>query len=350
MANPVLVEVTRGKVVESRHRGAAVVMDADGRVLYAIGDVERPVFPRSAIKGLQALPLVESGAADRFGFGNAELALAMSSHTAEERHVRTARAMLAAAGLDEGCLECGPQWPEKEADRIALIRGGLRPGRIHNNCSGKHTGFLCAAVALGMDPKGYVRPDHPVMREVVAALESMTGARHDVDACGIDGCSIPTYAIPLKALAHGFARFATGNGLPPERAKAVARLRAAAMAEPFMVDGTGQFTTRSMEILGDRAFVKTGAEGVYIAALPRLGVSLALKIDDGAARASEVAMAALLAALLRIDPTDPAMAGFETLLRPSVRSRNGEIAGEIRPVADWLHGLDKLQTFTSGEG
>lgn len=330
MGNPVLAEVMRGSVVESRHAGSAVVVDADGGVVFALGDVDRPVFPRSAVKAFQALPLIESGAADRYGFGNAELALAISSHNGEERHVATARRMLAAAGLHEGCLECGPQWPERGKDQAVLHRMGAKAGRIHNNCSGKHAGFLCTAAATGVDPAGYVTAAHPVMRAVIAAGEAMTGALHSPDRMGIDGCSIPTFAVPLRAVAEGFARFATGVGLSRERKAACDRLRRAAAAEPFMVAGTGRFCTAAMTALGERAFVKTGAEGVFTAALPEQGLGIAIKIDDGAARASEVAMAALLARYLG----DGAAETIAELIRPVIRDRNGTAVGEIRPAAE----------------
>lgn len=342
MANPVLVEVTRGDSVESRHRGAVAVVDAAGRVRLAIGDVDAPVFPRSSVKAFQALPLIETGAADRFGFGDAELALSVSSHYAEERHVATARAMLASAGLDEGCLECGPQWPTRGVDQARLHRMGARGGRIHNNCSGKHAGFLCAAVAMGADPKGYVRREHPLMRAVVAAVEEMTGAGLRQDACGIDGCSIPTFAIPLAALAHGFARFATGEGLSPTRARAAERLRRAAAAEPFLVAGTDDFVTEGMRALGTRAFIKSGAEGVYIAALPDAGLAVALKIDDGAGRASDVAAAAAIRAALRVTEDDAALGVLDRFARPPIMSRAGELCGELRPSAGYLDALAAL--------
>ncbi|WP_181702016.1 asparaginase [Chthonobacter albigriseus] len=332
MDNPVLVEVTRGNVVESRHRGAIAVVDGDGRLVLGVGDIERPVFPRSAVKAFQALPLIESGAADRYGFGNAELALAISSHNGEERHVETARRMLAAAGLDEGCLECGPQWPERGKDQAVLHRAGLNPGRIHNNCSGKHSGFLCTAACTGEDPAGYVKAEHPVMRAVVAAGEEMTGAKHASDRMGIDGCSIPTFAIPLQSIALGFARFATGVGLSPARRAACDRLRKAAAAEPFMVAGTGRFCTKAMTLLGERAFVKTGAEGVFTAALPEQGLGIAVKIDDGAARASEVVTADLLKRFLSgLD--DRLTAGLDSLRRPAIQDRTGVTVGELRPTA-----------------
>lgn len=330
MDNPVLVEVTRGTSVECRHRGAAVVVDAAGRVVAAIGDIERPVFPRSAIKAFQALPLLESGAADRFGFADEELALAISSHNGEPGHVDTARRMLARAGLHEGCLECGPQWPDRLADQQRLARMGAAGGRIHNNCSGKHAGFLCVAAATGADPRGYVRGDHPVMRQVVAAMAEMTGASHDAQMSGTDGCSIPTFAIPLRALAHGFARFASGEGLGPQRRAAAERLRAAAAAAPFMVAGSGRFCTRAMEALGRRAFVKTGAEGVFTLALPETGLGVALKIDDGASRASEVVAASLLQTLLRLQPGEAGADSIAALARPVIRDRNGTPVGEVR--------------------
>ncbi|WP_181707718.1 asparaginase [Chthonobacter rhizosphaerae] len=331
MSNPVLAEVTRGDLVESRHTGAVAVVDGDGRVVFSVGDIDSPVFPRSAVKAFQALPLIETGAADRFSFGASELALALSSHNGERRHVDTARSMLAAAGLNEGCLECGAQWPSSPKDQATLHRMGAPAGRVHNNCSGKHSGFLCAAVAMGVDPKGYVKADHPLMREVIAAGEAMTGAPHAADLSGTDGCSIPTFAVPLKAIAHGFARFVTGTGLSATRKAACDRLRAAAAAEPFQVAGTGRFCTRAMEILGARAFVKTGAEGVFTAALPETGLGVAIKIDDGAARASEVAVAALLVDILGIDGGDPVGERMRALVRPQIRNWAGERCGEVRP-------------------
>lgn len=334
MTNPVLIEVTRGSLVESRHRGSIAVVDAAGRTVLAVGDVARPTFPRSAVKAFQALPLIESGAADRFGFGDAELALAVSSHNGEEGHVALARAMLERAGLGEVCLECGPQLPSRVPDQARLFRMGAPAARIHNNCSGKHAGFLCTAVAMGVDPAGYVKADHPLMREVVAAVAAMTGAAHGADVCGTDGCSIPTYAVPLTALARGFARFVTGEGLAPERARACERLRAAATAQPWMVAGTNRFCTEAMTALGARAFVKTGAEGVFTAALPERGLGVALKIDDGAARASEALMAALLVALLDLAEDDPARPALDRLARPEIRNWNGELCGTVRPAAE----------------
>src|SRR3954447_18573982 len=220
MSNPVLVEVVRGALVESRHRGAVAVVDAGGATVLALGDVARPVYPRSAVKALQALPFVESGAADKYGFGDQEIALACASHGGEPGHVEVASRMLARAGLDSGALECGAHWPSHQPSTQVLARSGAAPSALHNNCSGKHSGFLCVACAAGVDHRGYVAATHPVQREVRAALEDLTGVRLSEDRCAIDGCSIPSWAVPLSALAYGFARYGTGRGLAPGRAGA----------------------------------------------------------------------------------------------------------------------------------
>src|SRR4029077_16517194 len=233
MRNPVLVEVVRGALTESRHRGAVAVVDADGATVLALGDVARSVYPRSAVKPLQALPLIESGAAERYGFGDEEIALACASHGGEPAHVETASRMLARAGLDATALECGAHWPSHQPSSQALARSGGTASRAANNCSGKHAGFLCVACAAGDDHRGYVAADHSVQREVRAALESLTGVGLTVDVCGIDGCSIPTWGVPLSALALAFARFGTGRGLEQRRANAAARIRAACAAQPY---------------------------------------------------------------------------------------------------------------------
>lgn len=338
---PVLVEATRGDSVESFHRGALAIVDADGALHTALGDVGRPIFPRSAVKVMQALPLVAGGAAEAFGLTDEELALACASHNGEPAHARTAAAMLAKAGLDADALECGSHWPMFDVAGRGLAAEGAQPTALHNNCSGKHAGFACVgclmARAQGHDVRGflsgYVQPGHPVMREVTAALQAATGADLAHAPVGTDGCSIPTFAIPLQHLAHGFARIGTGVGLSPAHAAAAARLRRAVAAAPFMVAGTQRFDTRVMQALGERVFCKVGAEGVYCAALPELGLGVALKMDDGNnARAAEVVMAAVIDALL--PPAAPFTAEQATLLaglvEPPMKNWNGIEVGRLR--------------------
>jgi len=327
MSNPVLVEVIRGGLVESRHRGAVAVVEADGAAVLAVGDVARPVFPRSAIKPLQALPLVESGAADRYVFGDEELALACASHSGEPVHVEGVARMLAKAGLDVTALACGTHWPSSHAAAFALARTGA-PSALHNNCSGKHAGFLCVACATGVDHAGFWRPEHAVQRAVLAVLEDLTGAVLPEDCRAIDGCSVPTWAMPLRNLAGAFAKFGTGRGLGSERARAAARLRAACAQKPWYVAGTDRFCTEIMRLLGPRALVKTGAEGVFCGALPQQGLGIAIKCDDGAGRAAEAIMAALIARFLPlVDQEGAALARFAW---PTLRNWNDMKVGEVR--------------------
>ena len=338
--NPVLVEVMRGNTVESAHRGALAVLDADGAVLAAHGDVLRPVFPRSAAKVLQALPLVESGAAEQLGLGDEELAIACASHNGEAAHTAVALRMLERAGLDASALECGTHWPKYEPAARALAAQGREPSALDNNCSGKHAGFLCLACALhgGAELRGYVHgyvaPDHPVMRAVTAALQAATGFDLKKAPQGTDGCSIPTFGIPLHNLALAFARVGTGTGLRAGHARAAQRLRAAVAKAPFMVGGSGRFDTLVMQRLGERVFCKVGAEGVYCAALPGRGLGVAIKMDDGNnARAVEVVMAAAIEALVGLDADEAAfMRGFSDV---TLRNWNRIEVGAIRATR-WL--------------
>ncbi|TGQ95873.1 asparaginase [Mesorhizobium sp. M8A.F.Ca.ET.208.01.1.1] len=330
MANPVLIEVLRGAIVESAHRGAVAVFDAGGKPVLEIGDTSKPVFPRSAVKAIQALPLVETGAADAYGFGNRELALACASHSGEPAHVDLARSMLAGAGLDRSALECGTHWPSDHDAEIALARAGGSPNALHNNCSGKHSGFLCTCVHSGIEHRGYVKPGHALQEMVRDAMQSVTGAAHGADERATDGCSIPTYAVPLRSFALGFARMATGQGFGPERAKAAKRLLSACMAEPFFVAGTGRADLLLMEAAPGRIFAKGGAEGVHCAALPELGLGIAVKCDDGAGRAGDAIAAAVLARLLRADET--VAAKLLDLANAPIESRIGAKVGALRPT------------------
>jgi L-asparaginase II len=330
MSNPVVVEILRGERVESSHAGAGAVVDADGRVALEFGDVERPVFPRSAVKALQALPLIESGAADSFAFTDAEIALACSSHSGEPEHVALAAGILAKAGRDGSALACGAHWPSWPAAARALARAGAEPSALHNNCSGKHAGFVCLSCAEGVPPEGYETPEHFVQREIKATLEDVLAEPLDDRRRGTDGCSIPTYAVSLRTLARGFARFGAGVGFGPARAAAARRIRAAVAAYPFMVGGTDRFDTDVMKMFGARAFTKGGAEGVFCAALPELGLGLAVKADDGASRAAEAMMAALIRQWLPM--SDSERASFARFVTPTLSNWRGIEVGAIRPA------------------
>ena len=333
--NPELVEVLRGNAVESAHRGAIAIVDADGSLVASLGDIERPIFPRSAVKLLQAIPLVESGAADALALDDEELAIACASHNGEPAHTAVVERMLGKAGLDASALECGTHWPYLDSASRAIAAAGSKPSVLNNNCSGKHAGFLCLACRLsgGVDLRqyanGYIAPRHPVMRAVTASLHSLTG--HDLDTTpqGIDGCSIPTFAIPLKNLALAFARAGSGHGLRPGLAKAAQRLRDAVARAPFMVGGTGRFDSDVMTRLGARVFCKVGAEGVYCAAFPERGLGVAIKMDDGNnARAAEVAVAAAIEAFVPLGGDEAAFMRAYSDVR--LRNWNGIEVGAIR--------------------
>jgi len=333
-ANPVLVEVTRGDEVESRHRGALAVLDAGGTVIAEWGDIGRLIYPRSAIKPLQALGLLESGAADAFGVGDEELALACASHNGEARHVALARAWLARIGLSESDLECGAHPPMGEQARAALLRAGAEPGAGHNNCSGKHIGMLTTARHLGARCAGYIDAGHPVQVAVREILSTLSDSDLESAPAGTDGCGIPTYAMKLRSLALAMARFAEPEALALPRREAAGRIQAAMAAHPYLVAGTGRFCTSVIEATGGAVLVKSGAEGVFAGAVPGRGIGFALKIDDGAKRASEVATAAVLRYLNLLD--DEAIARLSDFAQPRLKNWRGREVGLVRPAAGWL--------------
>ena len=334
---PILVEVTRGDTVESVHRGRACIVDAGGHVLARWGDIETPVFPRSAIKSLQAIPLVETGALDAFGLGDAELALACSSHNGEVRHTRLADAWLRRIGLSAEDYECGAQVPYDPGTAEDLIRAGEAPTALHNNCSGKHAGFLTTAVHKNEPTKGYVRFDHPVQQRILGVLEQMTGQDLSNAPRGTDGCSIPTIAVPLGAIAYAMARIADPRDLPDARAEAVTRIRNAWKAHPYLIAGRDTFDTAMMEASDGLVLTKIGAEGVACAVLPGQGIGIALKIDDGTSRAREVAMAALIRATKVLSEEQWSRAA--QLLRVPIHSRMGAEVGVVRPAQPLLTSL-----------
>lgn len=341
MTNPVLVEVVRGRTVESCHSGALALFDGDGKSVVSIGDVERRTYPRSAIKAIQALPFVESGAADAYGFGNEELAMSCASHSGEPEHVARAASMLSAAGLSGDDLECGAHWPSDQKVLIDLARSGKEPTALNNNCSGKHSGFLCTCAHMGLKTKGYVQATSQLQTIVRETMQEVTGAVHSLDDYGTDGCSIPTYAIGIDAMARGFARMATGTGLAPQRAKAAKRLMDACMAAPFYVAGSRRACTSLMELAPGRIFIKTGAEGVFCGAVPELGLGFAMKCDDGGSRAAETMVIQLLAQLFVKD------AELSAALHEKATSRmsnwNGIDYGFIAPSAHLVETLKSVR-------
>lgn len=333
MPDPILVELTRGDLVESVHRASVVVCDADGRIIAEWGHAERPVFPRSAIKMIQALPLVESGAIEAFGLSDEHMALACASHSGEAMHTGRVGAWLGMIGASDKDLRCGPHYPYGEPARDAMIRASEKPLHIHNNCSGKHTGFLTVARQLGVPIESYVDTIHPVQLAVMDAVASVAGVSVGAWDIGIDGCSAPNFALPLSRWAYGMARLATGQGLPHARARAAQRLIHAMRDHPELMSGTGRACAQLIRATEGRAIVKTGAEGVFVAIVPGRGLGVALKVEDGASRASETLMAACLVKLGVLDPQHPTARLF---IDAPIRNWEGLTVGTRRPVAGFM--------------
>jgi L-asparaginase II len=325
MANPVLVEITRGATVESVHRGSIAIVDAKGSVRLALGDVDAPVYSRSSLKPMQALPLVESGAAEAFGLSDEDVALACGSHSGEPMHTTRVAAWLKRLGLDESDLACGAHPSRYEPVAEAMIRRGEKPGPLFNNCSGKHAGFLTVARHWDIATRGYEQVSHPVQQAVAATLRELSDAK-DLPV-GIDGCAAPNFATSLTQFARAAARMAAPKGLAKERAMASHRILSAMIAHPELVSGTGRTCATLMRACHGRAAVKAGAEGFYAGWVPQLGLGIAIKSDDGAGRAAETVIAATLDALQLLDGSEPARA----ILRSPILNTRGAQVGERRP-------------------
>ncbi|MFN3644658.1 MAG: asparaginase [Gemmobacter sp.] len=321
MAAVPMVGLWRGGMLESLHAGHAVICDAQGGIVEAWGDPGAVIFPRSSCKMVQALPLMETGAGA--ALSDAQVALACASHQGAAIHVEAVARWLADLGLGEGDLRCGAHEPADRDERDRLIRAGAGPCQIHNNCSGKHAGFLTLARHLRAGPE-YVAPDHPVQQAVRTAFEAVTGEASP--GYGIDGCSAPNPATTVHGLARAMAAFAAaGDG--DARGRAMRRLTDAMMAHPDLVAGEGRACTILMRALRGQAAVKTGAEGVFVAILPGRRMGLALKIADGATRAAEAAVTALLVRLGVLDAGDPAARRY---LGAPIRNWRGLATGEMR--------------------
>lgn len=325
--NPIIVEVLRGNMVESMHRAAIMVADAGGGRLAAWGDVDRAAFPRSSLKPIQALALVETGAAAAFGVTEEELALAAASHGGEPQHTERVRDWLARLGLDETALECGPHAPSHEPTHHAMIAAGRTPSPLHNNCSGKHAGFLTIARHLGVPIRGYIRPDHPVQQRVTAIIEEMTGCVGMPG--GIDGCGIPAFAPPLVATATAMAQLADPIAQSPERRHAAGAILAAMRRHPALVGGSGRLDSALMQAVPTVA-AKGGAEGFHIAILTEQGLGIAVKMDDGARRGAEVAILSVLDRLGVLD--HHVKSALAEWMEPPIRNVAGLVVGKVRAV------------------
>ncbi|MBW3535058.1 MAG: asparaginase [Gemmatimonadetes bacterium] len=319
------VVVTRGGVEESWHTVHVAVVDTAGLVVARSGDPTRTAFLRSAAKPFQALPLVEDGVVERYGFTESELALCCASHSSEPRHLAAAASILQRAELGEADLACGPHEPFASAEAERMRTQGERPRAVHNNCSGKHAGMLALARFHGWPTGGYHREGHPVQRRMAEEVARWTGLGPGAMASAVDGCGVLTFAAPLAAMAAAFARLgaAAADGRPGPAA-----VVSAMTGHPFMVAGSGRLCTDLMEAAGGSVLVKAGAEGVYCAAVPGRGLGVALKVEDGARRAQDPALVAVLEAIGAVD--EAVLATLARHRTPAVRNTRGEVVGGLR--------------------
>ncbi len=330
LSDSLLVEITRGTMVESTHHCDVVVADASGEIVRVWGEPDRLIYARSAAKPLQALPLLETGAAERFGYTNAEVAFACASHNSERIHTDMAADILHRIGLDEADLECGPHRPYLDSRTDEIVRKGEQLTRLHNNCSGKHVGFLTTAVHLDEATAGYIRYEHPVQGRITDALCDMTESDLRSAPRGEDGCGIPVLGLPLSGLARAAAKMADPSALGETREQAARRIVHAMGAHPQMVAGTHRMDTAAMRALDGRIALKGGAEGVHIAIVPERGLGIALKARCGEKRASETSMIWVLNELGLL--SDSASSGLKHWLMPPVTNSRGDHVGDIRVI------------------
>lgn len=342
---PVLVEVRRGAIVESRHRGAIIAFEPDERVVARLGNDRLITSTRSTIKPIQAIPIITSGAADRFNITSREIAVACASHEGEPIHTETVTGMLARAGLDETALGCGAHAPYNIETARQLEQDGLPFTQIHNNCSGKHAGMLLTAVHRRLSLEDYYLPDHPVQRDIISALARLGNLDTNLPTA-IDGCSAPTFAVPLRSLAIAFARLVSACGAAQSNSFAAAnsdlmeaakRIVPAMIEYPEMVGGTKRFDTDLMRVARGKLICKVGAEAVYsIGVLPSeqfpRGLGIAFKMEDGSYRGLGPTVVETLVQLGVLSHSEAAE--LSIYHRPVVENRRGLSVGEVRAIFD----------------
>ena len=334
MSYELLVEVTRNHVVESRHFGAAVVCDFMGNIVASWGDIEQIIFPRSALKPMLAIHLLESGASDKYALTDAELSLACSSHQGEKIHQDLVVSWLARLGLTEDHLACGAVLPEHTESAHQLLSVGQHGRRIYHNCSGKHCGFLTTALYLNMPLEGYHLLEHPLQQLSLDILSDLAGITLSRYPMGTDGCGLPAITMPLRQLGYAIARFSKPTELSNTRAKAIYSLHKAIKNEPLYISGHGTIVSELNEVTKGAILAKTGAEGIVTAALPEQGLGIAIKIADGSARARSVALLTILNQLGVL--ADDVKYKLRSYILPTIVNSRGLAVGNIRPASSWL--------------
>ncbi len=323
--SPVLAEVTRGPEVESRHRGQIVVADATGKIHHQLGDPEVLVCLRSLAKPFQALAVLTSGAAKAFGFSPAQLALLSGSLSGQNFQTFLITAALERIGLTPAALQCGTHPPFHKPTAKALAEAGQKPSPLHHTCAGKHTAMLALCVHHGWPIEDYLNPAHPVQQLILGHVARMVGVPPKQIPVAVDGCGAPVFYVPLKNIALGYARLAASQPGSP-----AGELLEAILTHPRHVAGDGRLETEAMQALAGKIFVKAGSEGGYAFCLVEGAIGVALKIEDGAVRATNPSIVALLEQMNLMTPAaEKALASFS---EPAILNHRKEEVGKIRPV------------------
>lgn len=326
MASP-MVEVLRGGYLESMHMGDAAFVSSKANVLAKAGDAGFATFWRSAAKPVQALLPVISGAVDRYGITEKELAVICASHYGESMHIEAVASILSKAAVPEDALSCGIHMPFSRSAAQELIRGGEKARPIHHNCSGKHAGMLITCKAMGWDPQGYFLPEHPLQKATLSMISEISGVPEGEIGIGVDGCSVAVFYLPVRAMAYSYARLAAPDSLPSKYRDAASRATGAMMSYPDMVSGNGTFTTELMKAYRGRIFAKNGAEGVFSLGLHGRGIGMTVKVQDGNDRAFQTAVVGLLDAFgVRPDP------GSALPAEKPIKNAKGDVVGSMRPA------------------
>ena len=322
------IEVTRGDLVESRHRVHAAVVDASDQLVASARDASGVTYWRSCAKPLQIMPFLADGGFDRLGWGDDELALGCASHGGEPEHVSLAASMLTDIGLEEGDLACGPHDPLSPRGLKILRESGQRAGRLHNNCSGKHAAMLGRAFASDWPSQGYEAEDHPVQQSISTVVSEWTGMPSSKLLRSTDGCGVVVFALPLEAMARAYARL----GVAARRGDEVpSRIIDAIRTRPFLYGGTDRFDSVLIEETDGAVIAKVGAEGVHSALVRDAGIGIAVKVEDGAQRAQYAAVLRLLQHLGALPDRLPNR--LEEFIRRPIRNTRGVIVGHVRPMA-----------------
>ncbi|MGD8188947.1 asparaginase [Brevibacillus ginsengisoli] len=326
-----MVVVKRGNYIESTHAGSIAVVDRHGNLLYGLGDISRMTFTRSALKPVQAIPVLQSGAAERFLMTDKEIAICCGSHNGEEQHTQLVNSMLFRIGLQEDHLQCGAHPPYNQSHYLEMVRKQLEPSAIHNNCSGKHTGMLALAVHLESDIATYHHLEHPVQRKVVEALVELSEFPQDQMLTGIDGCGVPNFGIPIDKLALVFAKLANPDNVQPYSLRqAIKRLTHAMVQYPEMISGNNDFCTELIRVGSGKVIAKGGAEGVYCMGLVERGIGVAIKVEDGNWRSATPVAVEVLKQLGELTPQEEQ--ALQSFHMPVIANRKGETVGIIEPI------------------